>query len=146
MKPRPRYRCRYCGYDFPAALPVTHEPNGAMLQMSTTHRCEGCDDIPDMPVVAVSLDSPRPSAEHDMYDKPGAIIGISRAVMERALSLRADRDDAAVQEMVKRGLIVIVQGGVELRVDNLYESPVAVRKSGSPDVFYTYKIYLECPN
>jgi hypothetical protein len=27
----PHYRCRYCGYDFPAALPVTHEPDGAML-------------------------------------------------------------------------------------------------------------------
>ena len=26
-----RYRCRYCGYDFPASLPVTQEPNGAML-------------------------------------------------------------------------------------------------------------------
>jgi hypothetical protein len=30
MTPR-RYRCCYCGYDLPAALPVTHEPNGAML-------------------------------------------------------------------------------------------------------------------
>jgi hypothetical protein len=27
-----RYRCRYCGDDFPAALPVTQEPNGAMLR------------------------------------------------------------------------------------------------------------------
>jgi hypothetical protein len=31
MTPRPRYRCRYCGDDFPAARPVTHEPDGAML-------------------------------------------------------------------------------------------------------------------
>jgi hypothetical protein len=28
---RPRYRCRYCGFDFPAALPVTQEPDSAML-------------------------------------------------------------------------------------------------------------------
>jgi hypothetical protein len=25
------YRCRYCGFDFPAALPVTQEPDGALL-------------------------------------------------------------------------------------------------------------------
>jgi hypothetical protein len=31
MPPRKRYRCRYCGFDFPAALPVTQAPNGAML-------------------------------------------------------------------------------------------------------------------
>jgi hypothetical protein len=40
MTPRPRYRCRYCGYDFPAALPVTGAPNGAMLlnHLSAMHR------------------------------------------------------------------------------------------------------------
>jgi hypothetical protein len=40
MISRPRYRCRYCGYDFPAARPVTHEPNGAMLlhHLSAMHR------------------------------------------------------------------------------------------------------------
>jgi hypothetical protein len=38
--PRPRYRCRYCGFDFPAVLPVTHAPNGAMLlhHLSAMHR------------------------------------------------------------------------------------------------------------
>jgi hypothetical protein len=40
MPPRPRYRCRYCGYDFPAALPVTHAPDGAMLlnHLAAMHR------------------------------------------------------------------------------------------------------------
>jgi hypothetical protein len=42
MPPRKRYRCRYCGYDFPAALPVTHEPNGALLlnHLAAMHRGE----------------------------------------------------------------------------------------------------------
>jgi hypothetical protein len=33
MKPRPqrRYRCRYCQALLPAWLPVSREPNGAML-------------------------------------------------------------------------------------------------------------------
>jgi hypothetical protein len=31
MTTRKRYRCRQCGFDFPATLPVTHEPDGAML-------------------------------------------------------------------------------------------------------------------
>jgi hypothetical protein len=31
MPPRPRYRCRSCGFNFPAARPVTQEPNGALL-------------------------------------------------------------------------------------------------------------------
>jgi hypothetical protein len=33
------YRCRYCGYDFPAALPVTHAPDGALLlhHLGTRH-------------------------------------------------------------------------------------------------------------
>jgi hypothetical protein len=26
-----RYRCRYCGFDFPAALPVTQAPDAVML-------------------------------------------------------------------------------------------------------------------
>jgi hypothetical protein len=29
--PQTRYRCRYCGQDLPAWLPVSREPNGAML-------------------------------------------------------------------------------------------------------------------
>jgi hypothetical protein len=29
--PKKRYRCRYCGHDFPAWLPVAKRPNGAML-------------------------------------------------------------------------------------------------------------------
>jgi hypothetical protein len=35
-----RYRCRSCGYDFPAALPVTQTPDGAMLlqHLSAMHR------------------------------------------------------------------------------------------------------------
>jgi uncharacterized membrane protein len=38
--PRRRYRCRFCSYDFPAALPVTHEPHGVMLlhHLSAMHR------------------------------------------------------------------------------------------------------------
>ena len=41
--PRPlsaRYGCRYCGYDFPGALPVTHATNGAMLlpHLAAMHR------------------------------------------------------------------------------------------------------------
>jgi hypothetical protein len=28
---RRRYRCRFCGHDFPAWLPVAQRPDGAML-------------------------------------------------------------------------------------------------------------------
>jgi hypothetical protein len=40
MPPRRRYRCRDCGDDFPAALPVTHAPDGVMLlnHLSAMHR------------------------------------------------------------------------------------------------------------
>jgi hypothetical protein len=31
MTTRRRWRCRYCGYNFPAALPVAQRPNGTML-------------------------------------------------------------------------------------------------------------------
>jgi hypothetical protein len=31
MTPDRQYRCRYCGHLLPAWLPVSHEPNGAML-------------------------------------------------------------------------------------------------------------------
>jgi hypothetical protein len=31
MSPRKHYRCRFCGYDLPAWLPVAKLPNGAML-------------------------------------------------------------------------------------------------------------------
>jgi hypothetical protein len=42
MATRNRYHCCYCGYDFPAALPVTQEPNGAMLlnHLAAMHRDE----------------------------------------------------------------------------------------------------------
>jgi cell wall assembly regulator SMI1 len=35
-----RYRCRYCGHDFPAWLPVAQAPNGAMLlhHLAAMHR------------------------------------------------------------------------------------------------------------
>jgi hypothetical protein len=38
----PRRRCRYCGYDFPAWLPVAKRPNGAMLlhHLSAMHPTE----------------------------------------------------------------------------------------------------------
>jgi hypothetical protein len=38
--PRRRYRCRYCGYDFPAWLPVAKRPDGAMLlhHLAAIHR------------------------------------------------------------------------------------------------------------
>jgi len=37
-----RYRCRFCGYNFPAWLPVAKRPNGAMLlnHLSAMHREE----------------------------------------------------------------------------------------------------------
>jgi hypothetical protein len=37
-----RYRCRYCGYDFPAWLPVAKRPNGTMLlyHLSAMHPTE----------------------------------------------------------------------------------------------------------
>ncbi len=40
IDPRKRYRCRYCGDDFPAALPVTHAPNGTTLlhHLAAMHR------------------------------------------------------------------------------------------------------------
>jgi hypothetical protein len=31
MTPRTRYRCRYCGAELPAWLPVAKRPNGALL-------------------------------------------------------------------------------------------------------------------
>jgi hypothetical protein len=31
ITPHRRYRCRYCGAELPAWLPVFNEPNGAML-------------------------------------------------------------------------------------------------------------------
>jgi hypothetical protein len=39
MTPRKRYRCRFCGVSF-AALPVTQEPNGAVLlnHLAARHR------------------------------------------------------------------------------------------------------------
>jgi hypothetical protein len=42
-----RYRCRYCGHDFPAALPVTQAPNGAMLlnHLSAMHRDQVGPDL-----------------------------------------------------------------------------------------------------
>jgi hypothetical protein len=53
-----RYRCRYCGYDFPAWLPVAKQPNGATLlhYLSAMHpdqvgpylwRMEAGEDIAD---------------------------------------------------------------------------------------------------
>ena len=41
MTPR-RYRCRFCGVELNAWLPVTREPNGAMLlgHLSQLHRDE----------------------------------------------------------------------------------------------------------
>lgn len=42
MTPYPRYRCRFCGLELPAWLPVAKAPNGAMLLMhlSPRHRAE----------------------------------------------------------------------------------------------------------
>jgi hypothetical protein len=42
MTTHKRYRCRYCGRDFPATLPVTQELNSAMLlhHLSARHRDE----------------------------------------------------------------------------------------------------------
>lgn len=42
MPTHERYRCRSCGFDLPAALPVTHAPNGAMLlqHLAAMHREE----------------------------------------------------------------------------------------------------------
>jgi len=31
LTPTKRYRCKYCGAELPAWLPVFHEPNGALL-------------------------------------------------------------------------------------------------------------------
>ena len=40
MPPPKRYRCRSCGYDFPAWLPVAKRPDGAMLlhHLAAMHR------------------------------------------------------------------------------------------------------------
>jgi hypothetical protein len=40
MTPRKRYRCRACGAELPAWLPVFNAPNGAMLlhHLSARHR------------------------------------------------------------------------------------------------------------
>ena len=42
MTPHRRYRCRFCGRDLPAWLPVAPRPNGAMLlgHLSTMHPAE----------------------------------------------------------------------------------------------------------
>jgi hypothetical protein len=41
--PQKRYRCRYCGRELPAWLPVAKRPNGTMLlnHLSTIHPTEG---------------------------------------------------------------------------------------------------------
>ena len=40
--PQKRYRCRYCGREFPAWLPVAQEPDGPMLlhHLSAMHPAE----------------------------------------------------------------------------------------------------------
>jgi hypothetical protein len=40
--PQKRYRCRYCGREFPAWLPVVKRPDGPMLlnHLSTMHPTE----------------------------------------------------------------------------------------------------------
>jgi hypothetical protein len=40
--PQKRYRCRYCGREFPAWLPVAKRPDGPMLlnHLSTMHPTE----------------------------------------------------------------------------------------------------------
>jgi hypothetical protein len=42
MTPQKRYRCKYCGLDFPAWLPVMQAPDGAMLvhHLSASHPAE----------------------------------------------------------------------------------------------------------
>jgi hypothetical protein len=54
---RRRYRCRYCGHDLPAALPVTQEPNAAMLlnHLSAMHPTEVGPYLRHMTLECVSV-------------------------------------------------------------------------------------------
>jgi hypothetical protein len=60
-----RYRSRYCGYDFPAALPVTGEPDGAMLlnHLAAMHR----DQVGPLPAAPGG----RRGHRHDRRRGPG---------------------------------------------------------------------------
>jgi hypothetical protein len=69
---------------------------------------------------------------------------ISPSVIDQAVTLRADKDWDALEELRKRGLLVFAAAGQELRAEHYDLTIDTVRKPGSPDRWYALRSGLDC--
>jgi hypothetical protein len=76
------------------------------------------------------------------------VIGITQTHLAQGHSLIVDNDWPAFRTLESRGLVLLPGAGIELRVSEIDDRRnnviVAVRRQGSPDTFYTYRLSLEC--